>query len=99
MKATFQPIPKHLLEKPEVTARMQWLIYIFQELNRERTYLAFGEALPLPTSKIEERLYYYGFEGYKVEELKTIILQMDTDFRDYDTSQLEHTRKQSNKPT
>ena len=93
MIATNQKIPKHLKNRAEIPTRLYFISRLFWELHKERIYLTYGQALAIPTSKIEEKLDRVGFNYFQVEEIKLLIFEMDKRFRDYDNAQLKYRSK------
>lgn len=93
MKETHQKIPEHLKTVVEPPERLLLIWHIFWELNLERDYFATGTSRRIKPSVIENKLKYYGFNTIQIEELKTIIFQMDVEFCDWDDARLRTARE------
>jgi hypothetical protein len=95
MKASHQRIPDYLKNQVRPPERLLLIWHIFWELSLGRDYFATGKARRIKPTDIIKHLGYYGFSGYKAEEIKSIIYSMDVKYCDFDNAQFQRAVKNS----
>lgn len=98
MEASFQRIPAHLRNQVKPPDYLTFLLNLFsEELNTERGYFSTGLSQRIPVSKIKESLQDYNFKDYEIEELSSLIIQMDREYCAYDNTRIQQYRKRHSK--